>query len=216
VSCSSPPQTKSPPPEKVEPCTAIAPLLSPLERLDKGELPSSVQTRAKSIFEKYDRDGDGVLDGDEFGALLHDFGLDLNSAAYREAIEVVASPGARGLGFEDFASLLAHETRKNCGYSPDGVLELRRLFRLFDKNSSGMLEPAEYSRLLQDIGCAPRSKEDSMKLASLMSSCRADGQLGPLTFDEFTRLFAGLAYEDPNLMQQVRMINALSCIPAAS
>lgn len=182
-----------------------SPMASPIARLkawrnvSQGELPSSIKDLAKRAFESYDADEDGRLNPEEFAALLRDVGFDLDSAAAQEAVELVAGPGEQSIGFESFSRLLAHDVKKNFGYTKEEIFSLRELFYRYDMNDSGRLEVLEYSSLLEDLGFVPHTKEASQKLGDIIASCRDDGQLGPLNFDEFIRLVTVLGCEEPNL-----------------
>lgn len=184
-------------------------------KIKTGELPSPIKDLAKCAFASYDADGDGKLSPNEFGLLLRDAGFDVEDcAAAREAVELVAGPGELSLGFESFSRLLAYDVKKNFGYTEEGVSVLGDLFGQYDMNESGCLEVLEYSSFLEDFGFAPHTKEASQKLGTILASCRDDGQLGPLSFDEFVRLVTVLGHEEPGLPKDTgacSLLNADEC-----
>jgi hypothetical protein len=61
---------------------------------------------------------------------------------------------------------------------------LRQVFDAYDVRGSGILEPAQYSQLLQDMGLAPKTIEESHRLVSLIGEARG-GRPGPLSFQQF-------------------------------
>lgn len=197
-------RSKSPQPEPLAADSAghSGVTLGTCDSMKNEMLTSPVLRLAQQTFQNYDQDCDGSLDSREFRTMLLDHGVTLESPHASCALALVASPGAGKLGFEGFKRLLAHDARKHRGYSAAGMRELRWLFMSYDRNDSGMLEPSEYTRLLEDIGHIQHCKEESQKLASHLASCREDGKLGPLKFDEFTKLIAVLECEDPDLINR--------------
>lgn len=156
------------------------------ERLTEGEPPVVEELEACLTFSSYDQDGDGRLSVLELGTMLRDQGMQsLDYRSAQKALELTASPGAKGLRLEGFLRLLKFQKDNHMGYSDQELALLRDVFQAYDANKSGSLETLEISELLADMGRAPQSREEAEELKAAVASCRLARVPGPISFKEF-------------------------------
>lgn len=156
------------------------------ERLTEGEPPVVEELEACLTFSSYDQDGDGRLSVLELGTMLRDQGMQsLDYRSAQKALELTASPGAKGLRLEGFLRLLKFQKDNHMGYSDQELTLLRDVFHAYDVNKSGSLETLEISELLADMGRAPQSREEAEELKAAVASCRLARVPGPISFKEF-------------------------------
>jgi hypothetical protein len=77
-----------------------------------------------------------------------------------------------------------HHAQPTATRRDERIKVLRQVFDAYDVRGSGILEPAQYSQLLQDMGLAPKTIEESHRLVSLIGEARG-GRPGPLSFQQF-------------------------------
>lgn len=156
------------------------------ERLTQGEPPATEELEACLTFSSYDQDGDGRLSVLELGTMLRDQGMQiLDYRSAQKALELTASPGAKGLRLDGFLRLLKLQKDNHMGYSDQQVTLLRDVFHAYDVNKSGSLETLEISELFADLGRAPQTREEAEELKAAVASCRAARIPGPISFKEF-------------------------------
>eukprot|EP00930_Biecheleria_cincta_P062363 TRINITY_DN47846_c0_g1_i1.p1 TRINITY_DN47846_c0_g1~~TRINITY_DN47846_c0_g1_i1.p1 ORF type:complete len:630 (-),score=82.14 TRINITY_DN47846_c0_g1_i1:125-2014(-) len=156
------------------------------DRLTQGEPPAAEELEACLTFSSYDQDGDGRLSVLELGTMLRDQGMQsLDYRSAQKAIELTASPGAKGLRLDGFLRLLKFQKDSHMGYSEQQLTLLRDVFDAYDVNKTGSLETLEISELFADLGRAPETREEAEELKAAIASCRVSRVPGPVTFKEF-------------------------------
>merc|ERR1712039_114340 len=108
-----------------------------------------------------------------------------NLAGLKNAIELAAGKGEKGIDLEGFLGLVAYNKARRRGYTMDELKTLRQVFDAYDTNNSGALETGEYSALLRDVGLVPRTRQESQELADVVSQCCSSGKPGPVNFADF-------------------------------
>lgn len=108
------------------------------------------------LFDKYDADGSGGIDFDEFRVLLHDLNVHLSepkALAYFKKCDKLR----RGfISFEEFRLALYTCDPKNpsrtAGFAPGQSLSPKDLFEMFDKNERGAINREMFVALLAFMG----------------------------------------------------------------
>ncbi len=57
----------------------------------------------RAEFDKFDKDGTGAIDFEEFGLLLRSLGLEMRPQQRRKGFETIDTDGSGQIGFEEFA-----------------------------------------------------------------------------------------------------------------
>jgi len=126
---------------------------------------------------------------------VHHLGVaELGNLLREHGIEMDLNMPDTSIDLGSFREFIAASERCR-GYSMDMRAVLRGVFESYDINRSGLLEPTEYSRLLEDYGRTPRNLQESKDLGALIASCRESGIVGALCFDEFLVLACKLDLE---------------------
>jgi len=166
------------------------------QRLAAQKPPSVSELAACQTFHQYDVDCDGYLSLPEMGKLLRDQGAAMDYQHAAGNMRRLTNSGEHGISLQCFLELFQSQNEKTHGYSETEINTLQKVFDQYDVNQSGRLEAKEYSRFLEDIGRAPRTKQVSESLGGLLASCRSTGTLAPLSFDEFIVLARRIDDED--------------------
>ncbi|MQL94670.1 hypothetical protein Taro_027342 [Colocasia esculenta] len=175
----------SPPPLNCS--TPIPQLLGGAEepvRLDDEQL-----AELREIFRSFDRNNDGSLTRLELDALLRSLGLK-PSPEQVEALIHRADTNSNGLvEFSEFVGLVAPEILAS--RSPYTEEQLRRLFRLFDRDGDGHITAAELAHSMARLGHALTAEE----LTGMIREADADGD-GRISFQEFSRAITSAAFDN--------------------
>ena len=119
--------------------------------------PSSLLTtklnsaEAKSLFDKYDKDGSGLISFDEFRDMLPELGVRMSLPKMRKYFQFCDSDHSGNIDFEEFqVSLFLCDPQGNpIGFCPNSLLTPRDAFEMFDADQSGKLDEDEFFFLLQ-------------------------------------------------------------------
>lgn len=147
---------------------------------------------AREVFERYGAGNDGKLGVPELHWLLRDHGIKLDYAGTCRALSGVTNQGEQRIDFEGFARVVAEAGTPNRGYTEEVIILLHCVFNSYDRNSSGLLERQEFLKLLKDAGHRTETADELAQSLKLISNCRPDGVVGPLTFDHFLALLQKL------------------------
>jgi len=142
----------------------------------------------KDQFDRYDRDQSGFLDRSELNLLIADCGLGPRSKAEREEIQALIDSsdkdGNAEMTFVEFLHLIYGIRRLSYSRCQK---ELQKLFKRFDKDSSGSMSLAECSRLLEHVGLSPKTQQEQRRIGVLLEATDENGN-GELDFEEFAQL----------------------------
>lgn len=142
----------------------------------------------KDQFDRYDRDHSGFLDRAELNLLIADCGLGPRSKTEREEMQALIDSSDvdhnAQVTFQEFLHLILGIR----GLSSQRRHEdLQELFSSFDQDGSGSMSLAECSRLLENLGLSPKTRQEQRHIAVLLEAMDEDGS-GELDFDEFAHL----------------------------
>jgi len=143
-----------------------------------------------NIFLRNDDDGSGTLDHGEVMMMLKEFGLYPQTLAEKGDIEAILGKigklqGATG-GF-NFPNFLVLVREIRTYQKMKRIDEQIRLFNKYDRDKGGTLSIQEVSRLLTDMGNAPRCQKEQEDVAALIEMVDVDGS-GTLDFQEMQDL----------------------------
>eukprot|EP00794_Sanderia_malayensis_P020346 gene20346-22349_t len=108
----------------------------------------------KSLFSKYDKDGNGQLNGNELrGLFVHDLGLSQDQAdAYSMLLD---KDGSGTISFEEFHAWLQSGERFKNVTDKSRYHRLKKaieMFKEYDKDGSGALDAKEFEKLFLTYG----------------------------------------------------------------
>jgi Ca2+-binding EF-hand superfamily protein len=108
------------------------------------------------MFDKYDADGSGDIDFEEFKVLLHDLNVKLTEPKARAYFKRCDRRRRGCISFEEFRLALFTCDPKNPdrtgGFAPGQSLAPKDLFEMFDKDEEGAIDRATFMELLEFIG----------------------------------------------------------------
>lgn len=143
----------------------------------------------REIFRSFDRNNDGSLTQLELGSLLRSLGLK-PSAEQLDALIGKADTNSNGLvEFSEFVALVAPELLP--ARSPYTEEQLRRLFRLFDRDGNGYITAAELAHSMAKVGHALTVEE----LTGMIREADTDGD-GRISFSEFAQAITSAAFDN--------------------
>lgn len=173
-----------------------------LEAPDK--LSEEERQQLREQFDRFDKDGNGVIDKNELRDLLEGIsGDDNTSTAQHWVVDAIVdsvmasfdSEGNNDLTFSDFARLMDDSVLL------DGKLrEYQDAFQAIDTSGNGLLTASEVKALFEDLG---HSLTDQ-KLFDIMEKCDAGGQ-GQLAFNDFLGLFREELLEAQEVVAYISM-----------
>lgn len=155
-------------------------------KLDDGQI-----AELREIFRSFDKNSDGSLTQLELGSLLRSLGL-TPSPEQLDALTQRADTNNNGLiEFSEFVALVAPELLPgpdNCPYPED---QLRRIFKMFDRDGNGFITAAELAHSMARLGHALTAEE----LTGMMKEADMDGD-GQISFKEFVRAISSAAFDN--------------------
>ncbi|KAL3665627.1 hypothetical protein V7S43_009661 [Phytophthora oleae] len=108
------------------------------------------------LFDKYDTDGSGDIDLEEFKVLLHDLNVKLTEPKARAYFKRCDRRRRGCISFEEFRLALYTCDPKNPdrtgGFAPGQSLAPKDLFEMFDKDEEGVIDRGTFMELLEFIG----------------------------------------------------------------
>ena len=129
----------------------------------------------RETFNLFDKDGGGSINVSEIGDVLRALG---QKPTKQELAQMVKEVDADGSGDVDFAEFLAMMLRKID--EADVVKELRNVFSVFDKDSSGTIDLEELRTAIRAIGEA--LTDEDIETCMELADTSGDGEVD---YDEF-------------------------------
>jgi Ca2+-binding EF-hand superfamily protein len=146
----------------------------------RGPVPVS-----RLMFNKYDKDGSGLIDKKEFRAMCYDLGYYLSEGETDVAFRTINVSGDGNISYDEFAQFWRTDKRFEKLQLPEE--ELKRLqaaiayFQSFDKDMSGQLDREEFKALHADL---VKQKMTTLDVGSCFEELDRD-QSGTISFNEY-------------------------------
>ncbi|KAG0458631.1 hypothetical protein HPP92_021759 [Vanilla planifolia] len=141
----------------------------------------------REIFRSFDRNNDGSLTQLELDSLLRSLGLK-PSPEQLEVLIQKADTNSNGLvEFSEFVALVEPDLVP--AKSPYTEEQLRKLFRIFDRNGNGFITAADLAHSMAKLGHALTAKE----LTGMIKEADTDGD-GRISFQEFSQAIVSAAF----------------------
>lgn len=140
------------------------------------------------LFQKYDKDGSGMLNNFEVKKVLADFGLEPKTREERTEInELLIESDKDETGEFNFMEFVLILVKIRAKLKELQLAELQKKFMEADQDGSGDLDMSEVMRILKQIGFEPRTEEEQTYVSKVVEENDADGS-GEVSFDEFQKL----------------------------
>eukprot|EP01126_Amoeba_proteus_P066773 TRINITY_DN9729_c0_g1_i2.p1 TRINITY_DN9729_c0_g1~~TRINITY_DN9729_c0_g1_i2.p1 ORF type:complete len:152 (-),score=46.39 TRINITY_DN9729_c0_g1_i2:81-536(-) len=147
--------------------------------LAEVDLPPEKIEECRQAFALFDKDGNGNITVDELETVLRSFGQTPTPDELHNMMKEVDIDGNGEIDFNEFLKMLA----RNITSSEDEIAEC---FKVFDKNSSGAIEPDELREVMESIGEVLTAEEVQLMIQEL-----DDNNNGSVCFVEFQKMAEG-------------------------
>ena len=99
------------------------------------------------VFEKYDADGSGAVDGVELKSVFSECGQELTDEEVKDLMKEFDDDGNGELEFKEFLAMMA---KLVAGPTTEQLLE--EMFAQFDTNKDGFIDAAEVKAMMKQVG----------------------------------------------------------------
>lgn len=100
----------------------------------------------RMAFNSYDKEGKGEIPTSFLGTIMKNLGHNLKPDQLEECIEAVDGDGSGSVDFDEFLELMKKKTKE-----AEDEHEFREAFRVFDKNSRGVIDCADLKVIFQTL-----------------------------------------------------------------
>ena len=132
----------------------------------------------RQTFDLFDKNQDGTIDQDELGDVFRSLGQHYTEAELAEMIAETDNDRSGSIEFGEFLQLMRRRMRDT-----DTEEELVEAFKVFDRDSNGLISVAELKTVMKQIGENLNERE----CTEIIASGDRDSD-GCLNFDEFIRM----------------------------
>lgn len=132
----------------------------------------------RDAFSLFDKQGDGKVECGELGDMLRALGLNPTESEVKKIISEIDATGAKRITFEEFLPVYHAQSKKKSGGSFEHFSEA---FRIFDRDTNGMVQVAEIRHLLTSLGEKLSSSDVDMIIQGMEDSN------GMINYEEFVR-----------------------------
>ncbi|XP_037952322.1 neo-calmodulin-like [Teleopsis dalmanni] len=132
----------------------------------------------REAFAIFDKDGDGTITTKELGTVMRNIGQNPSEAELQDMINEADADGNGTIEFDEFLDMMVQKMKAN-----DGEHEIRRTYRVFDKDDNGFIAPAELRHVMINLG----KKLDDDEVEEMMHEADANGD-GFIDYEEFVTL----------------------------
>jgi Ca2+-binding protein (EF-Hand superfamily) len=133
----------------------------------------------KTAFDFFDKNKDGRISYKELAEIISSLGDPVSERDVRECILEVDLNGDGYVDFEEFVNMMTKKPVDEI----EMMMELRKTFRLFDKNGDGQISVQELRESLWSLG-EEISEEEAREM---IQEADVDGD-GYINFEEFARV----------------------------
>lgn len=142
---------------------------------EMNSLPPEKRESYRKHFQRFDKDGNGQIDPKELLVLMQAVGQNPSKAEVEDMIHEVDTDGTGTIGFEEFLFLMEK-------YGKEVKIEeqLRKAFKVFDKNGDGLISAKELKEVMMNLG--EKMSED--EVIDMIAEADLDGD-GVIDYEEF-------------------------------
>ena len=132
----------------------------------------------QEAFSLFDKDGDGKITAKELGTVMRSFGTNPTEPELQEMIDEVDVDGNGTIEFSEFLAIAARKIKDS-----DMEEEIRKVFRVFDKNDNGFISFNELRRVLTNLG----EKLSDEEVVEMIEEADLDND-GHINYEEFVTM----------------------------
>jgi len=136
----------------------------------------------REAFALFDKDGDGTISTKELGTVMKSLGQKPTVAELNDMINEVDSDGNGEIDFEEFLSMMAKKLKET-----DLEEDIREAFRVFDKNSSGIISTLELRHIMTNLG----EKLKDSEIDEMIRHADIDGD-GSVNYNEWVTMMTSI------------------------
>ncbi|KAH0617190.1 hypothetical protein JD844_029002 [Phrynosoma platyrhinos] len=134
----------------------------------------------KEAFLLFDKDGDGAISSQELGTVMRSIGQNPTEAELQEMIKKLDTNKNGMVDFPEFLTLLSVRMK-----SADSEEEIRKAFRVFDRDGNGYVSAAELRHIMTKLG----EKLTEEEVEDMIKEADVDGD-GQVNYEEFLRIMS--------------------------
>jgi calmodulin len=136
----------------------------------------------REAFALFDKDGDGTISTKELGTVMKSLGQKPTVAELNDMINEVDSDGNGEIDFDEFLSMMAKKLKET-----DLEEDIREAFRVFDKNSSGIISTMELRHIMTNLG----EKLKDSEIDEMIRHADIDGD-GSVNYNEWVTMMTSI------------------------
>jgi len=136
----------------------------------------------REAFALFDKDGDGTISTKELGTVMKSLGQKPTVAELNDMINEVDQDGNGEIDFEEFLSMMAKKLKET-----DLEEDIREAFRVFDKNSSGIISTLELRHIMTNLG----EKLKDSEIDEMIRHADIDGD-GSVNYNEWVTMMTSI------------------------
>ncbi|XP_075396736.1 calmodulin-alpha-like [Tenrec ecaudatus] len=129
----------------------------------------------KEAFSLIDKDGDGSITRKEFGTILRSLGHNPTEAELQDMINELDTGDNGTIDFPAFLSVMARKMKDT-----ESEEEIRKAFRIFDKDGRGYISVAELRHVMTNLG----EKLTDEEINEMITEADVHGE-GEVNYEEF-------------------------------
>ncbi|KAG3031437.1 hypothetical protein PC121_g3216 [Phytophthora cactorum] len=156
-----------------------------LRKDQRQQKPLKPDDEVLAAFRKYDHDGSGELEYEEFRRLMHEHGVK-DDSEIDAMIDEIDEDDSGSINYSEFVRVYSRRIKRSLKVGNDIVKvdnDVIATFKKYDRDGSGQLDYAEFRRLMQEYGV-----EDNAAIDALIDEIDEDGS-GSISIQEFARSF---------------------------
>ncbi|KAK1590649.1 uncharacterized protein LY79DRAFT_590357 [Colletotrichum navitas] len=148
----------------------------------RAGLTEEQKAQYKEVFDLFDKDGTGALEGDitaqELGAVMRSLGLNPSDTELNDMVNEVDADNNGSIDFNEFLNLMAQKVQVG-----DAEEELKNAFKVFDRDGSGTISAEELRHVLTSLGedMTPAEIDEMIQMADKNGD-------GSIDYDEFASI----------------------------